>query len=80
MGAFIALLMAIGIVSIPKVWLLFPDVLSNGIESDATEPADNPVLETLQNIDPITHVVQAVYSILRKSTLSVSQKRSAMSC
>ena len=53
----------------PEVWLFFPDVLSNGIELDATEP---PVLETLQNINPINHVVQAVYSIPRKSTLSVS--------
>ena len=51
---------------------LFPDVLSNRIELDATEPADNPVLETLQNINPISHVVQAVYSIPRKSTLGVS--------
>ena len=59
-------------VSIPEVFLFFPDVLSNGIELDATEPADNPVLETLQNINPINHVVQAVYSIPRKSTLGVS--------
>ena len=56
----------------PEVWLFFPDVLSNGIELDATEPADNPVLETLQNINPINHVVQTVYSIPRKSTLIVS--------
>ena len=30
----------------PEVWFFFPDVLSNRIELDATEPADNPVLET----------------------------------
>ena len=59
-------------VSIPEVFLFFPDVLSNGIVLDATEPADNPVLEALQNINPINHVVQAVYSIPRKSTLGVS--------
>ena len=59
-------------VSVPEVWLFFPNVLSNGIELDATEPADNPVLKTLQNINPINHVVQAVYSIPRKSTLSLS--------
>ena len=65
MGAFIALLMGIGIVSFLRSGCSFPHVLSNGIESDATKPADNLVLETLQNIDPITHVVQAVYSILQ---------------
>ena len=59
-------------VSIPEVWLFFPHVLSNGIELDATEPVNNPDLETLQNFNPINHVVQAVYAIPRKSTLSVS--------
>ena len=56
----------------PEVLLFFPDVLSNGIELDTTEPADSPVPETLQNINPINHVVQAVYSIPHNSTLSVS--------
>ena len=59
-------------VSIPEVWLFFLDFLSNRIELDATEPADNTVLEIFQNINPINHVVQAVYSIPRKSTLGVS--------
>ena len=59
-------------VSIPEVWFFFPDVLSNRIELDATEPADNPVLEIFQNINPINHVMQAMYSIPRKSTLGVS--------
>ena len=56
----------------PEVLLFFPDVLSNGNELDTTEPADKPVPETLQNISPINHVVQAVYSIPRNSTLGVS--------
>ena len=54
------------VVSILEVWFFFPDVLSNRIELDAT------VLETLQNINPINHVMQAMYSIPRKSTLGVS--------
>ena len=52
--------------------MLLPDVLSNGIELEATQTADNLVLETLQNINPINHIVQAVCAIPRKSTLSVS--------
>ena len=59
-------------VSMLEVWLFFPDVLSNRIELDIIEFVEKFVLEIFQNINPINHVVQAVYSIPRKSTLGVS--------
>lgn len=47
------------------------NVFSNGIDLNAIEAAVNPALETLQNINAINDVVQAVFSILHKPTLSV---------
>jgi len=44
---------------------------SNGIDLNAIEAADNPSVETLQNINAIDDVVLAIFSILHKPTLSV---------